>query len=84
MADKRIDGSEYLLIYNWLVTPILIYITGLSALVQQSERLSKDTGVSMLACFDHEEIGSDSAQGIGSLVHLCSNSMLALTCVYLV
>ncbi|XP_023343173.1 probable aspartyl aminopeptidase isoform X2 [Eurytemora carolleeae] len=42
--------------------------TGLSALLEHSKDLSNDTGVSMLACFDHEEIGSDSAQGAGSPV----------------
>merc|ERR1740128_981597 len=30
--------------------------------------LAADTGVSMLVCFDHEEIGSESAQGAGSPV----------------
>jgi len=40
--------------------------TGLSALLKHSEDLSKDTGVSMLVCFDHEEIGSASAQGADS------------------
>jgi len=40
--------------------------TGLTALMAHSEMISEDTGVSMLVCFDHEEIGSDSAQGAGS------------------
>lgn len=40
--------------------------TGLSALLEHSKDISQDTGVSMLVCFDHEEIGSDSAQGAGS------------------
>jgi len=40
--------------------------TGLSALLDHSNDISQDTGVSMLVCFDHEEIGSDSAQGAGS------------------
>lgn len=42
--------------------------TGLAALLEHSKDISKDTGVSMLCCFDHEEIGSDSAQGAGSPV----------------
>jgi len=42
--------------------------TGLSALLSHSARLGEDTGVSMLVCFDHEEIGSNSAQGAGSPV----------------
>jgi len=42
--------------------------TGLSALLDHSIDLSQDSGVSMLVCFDHEEIGSDSAQGAGSPV----------------
>jgi len=42
--------------------------TGLKALLDNSQDLSEDTGVSMLVCFDHEEIGSDSAQGAGSPV----------------
>lgn len=42
--------------------------TGLSALLQHSKDISGDTGVAMLVCFDHEEIGSDSAQGAGSPV----------------
>jgi len=42
--------------------------TGLSALLQHSADLSADSGVSMLVCFDHEEIGSASAQGAGSPV----------------
>jgi len=41
--------------------------TGLSALLSHS-KTNDDTGVSMLVCFDHEEIGSDSAQGAGSPV----------------
>ena len=41
----------------------LVRFEGLFALLEHSKDLSKDTGVSMLACFDHEEIGSDSAQG---------------------
>ena len=40
--------------------------TGLSALLDHSNDISQDTGVSMLVCFDQEEIGSDSAQGAGS------------------
>jgi len=40
--------------------------TGLSALLDHSRDLSADTGVSMLCCFDHEEVGSDSAVGAGS------------------
>jgi len=40
--------------------------TGLTALLDHSKDISQDTGVSMLVCFDHEEIGSDSAQGAGS------------------
>jgi len=42
--------------------------TGLAALLEHSKDLSQDTGISMLCCFDHEEIGSDSAQGAGSPV----------------
>jgi len=45
--------------------------TSLSALLDHSndeECLNNDTGVSMVVCFDHEEIGSDSAQGAGSPV----------------
>jgi len=42
--------------------------TGLTALLKHSECLSTDTGVSMLVCFDHEEIGSASAQGADSPV----------------
>jgi len=41
--------------------------TGLTALLSHStDHLSEDTGVSMLVCFDHEEVGSDSAVGAGS------------------
>lgn len=40
--------------------------TGLTALLDHSRDLSADTGVSMLCCFDHEEVGSDSAVGAGS------------------
>jgi len=40
--------------------------TGLSALLEHSQDISTDTGVSMLCCFDHEEVGSDSAVGAGS------------------
>jgi len=43
--------------------------TGLMALLDHaSNSLVTDTGVSMLVCFDHEEIGSESAQGAGSPV----------------
>jgi len=42
--------------------------TGLTALLEHSKDISQDTGVSMLVCFDHEEIGSNSAQGAGSPV----------------
>nr|ALS04173.1 putative aspartyl aminopeptidase-like protein [Acartia pacifica] len=40
--------------------------TGMVALLAQAENISDDTGVCMLTCFDHEEIGSSSAQGAGS------------------
>jgi len=40
--------------------------TGLNALLEHAQDLSADTGVSMLCCFDHEEVGSDSAVGAGS------------------
>lgn len=40
--------------------------TGLTALLDHSRDISADTGVSMLCCFDHEEVGSDSAVGAGS------------------
>ena len=39
--------------------------TGLMALLEHSQQLEQDSGVSMLICFDHEEIGSESAQGAG-------------------
>lgn len=39
---------------------------GLEALVQHSKDLSKDSDVSVVCCFDHEEVGSDSAHGAGS------------------
>eukprot|EP00088_Acartia_fossae_P061453 TRINITY_DN7388_c0_g1_i2.p1 TRINITY_DN7388_c0_g1~~TRINITY_DN7388_c0_g1_i2.p1 ORF type:complete len:453 (-),score=107.94 TRINITY_DN7388_c0_g1_i2:2-1360(-) len=42
--------------------------TGLSALLAHSANIEEDTGVSMLVCFDHEEIGSASAQGAESPV----------------
>merc|ERR1711915_33245 len=40
--------------------------TGLTALLEHSTSLTEDTGVSMLICYDHEEIGSSSAQGARS------------------
>jgi len=40
--------------------------TGLMALLEHSKDISADTGVAMLCCFDHEEVGSDSAVGAGS------------------
>jgi len=40
--------------------------TGLAALVEASKGIEADTGVNMVVCFDHEEVGSDSAQGAGS------------------
>jgi len=40
--------------------------TGLTALLDHSRDLTMDTGVSMLCCFDHEEVGSDSMVGAGS------------------
>jgi len=40
--------------------------TGLAALLDHSRDISEDTGISMLCCFDHEEVGSDSAVGAGS------------------
>jgi len=40
--------------------------TGLEALLEHSTDISEDTGVSMLVCFDHEEVGSDSMTGAGS------------------
>jgi len=40
--------------------------TGLTALLSHAQDLSQDTGVSMLVCFDHEEVGSDSTVGAGS------------------
>merc|ERR1719228_759853 len=40
--------------------------TGLSALLDHAQDITADTGISMLCCFDHEEVGSDSAVGAGS------------------
>jgi len=40
--------------------------TGLTALLDHSSDISDDSGVSMLVCFDHEEVGSDSIVGAGS------------------
>jgi len=40
--------------------------TGLEALLEHSTDITEDTGVSMLVCFDHEEVGSDSMTGAGS------------------
>lgn len=42
--------------------------TGLTALLDHSSDISEDSGVSMLVCFDHEEVGSDSMVGAGSPV----------------
>jgi hypothetical protein len=39
------------------------YCAGLCALLRHASEIEEDTGISMLVCFDHEEIGSDSAQG---------------------
>lgn len=40
--------------------------TGLAALMDSSQDLGADKGINMVVCFDHEEVGSDSAQGAGS------------------
>mmetsp|Transcript_32961 Transcript_32961/g.87444 ORF Transcript_32961/g.87444 Transcript_32961/m.87444 type:complete len:281 (+) Transcript_32961:620-1462(+) len=40
--------------------------TSMEALIEQSKNLESDTDVSMIALFDHEEVGSESAQGAGS------------------
>jgi aspartyl aminopeptidase len=40
----------------------------IQALIDTSSNLGEETGIRMVALFDHEEVGSDSAQGAGSPV----------------
>lgn len=40
----------------------------IQALIDASSNLGEETGIRMVALFDHEEVGSDSAQGAGSPV----------------
>lgn len=47
-----------------LISGLIVY---LQALIESSEsNLEDETGVRLVALFDHEEVGSDSAQGAGS------------------
>ena len=43
--------------------------TGLAALLDHSRDISEDTGVSMLCCFDHEEVTVNSEQQTISIVY---------------
>lgn len=40
--------------------------TGTEGLIESSEDLSQESGIRLISCFDHEEIGSSSAQGADS------------------
>lgn len=44
----------------------IVYIKALIDATAPESNLEDETGVRMVALFDHEEVGSDSAQGAGS------------------
>lgn len=71
LADTQ-PGATWGLQNEFLASPRLDNqvhcFTGLVALLDHSADLSEDTGVCMLVNFDHEEVGSSSAQGAGSPV----------------
>ena len=59
--------------------------TGLTALLDHSRDLSADTGVSMLCCFDHEEVKCAVVNGGKSKCAMCSwqgrHIMFTVRCV---
>lgn len=59
-------ASEFL--YSARLDNLATVFCSIEALVAHSADLSKDTDVSLVALFDHEEIGSQSAHGAGSPV----------------
>jgi hypothetical protein len=74
VIEKRIRTREankfrFRFLHDLLYDGIMVVVVcsckcaGLCALLRHASEIEEDTGISMLVCFDHEEIGSDSAQG---------------------
>ena len=53
---------------EFISAPRLDNLTGVEALVSALEEGGRDTGINVIAVFDHEEVGSRSKQGAGSAV----------------
>lgn len=49
-----------------LISGLIVYLQALIDATSSESNLEDETGVRLVALFDHEEVGSDSAQGAGS------------------
>lgn len=79
IAPSAIGGGDNELLFAARLDNLASCHAGLSALIAAAERGPEQT-ISALACFDHEEVGSDSASGAGSPLLADALERISLAC----